>query len=58
MKAQTAAMNAMDKQYQAEEDLRTLMHAAEIKADKTRLKAALSQGRKQLKEIEGVVESK
>lgn len=43
---------AMDKEWQAEEDMRTLAKAQEIRADKKRLKAALAMAAKKISELE------
>jgi len=41
-------MVSSDKEWQAEEDLRTLMEAKRIKADPKRYKAAIAKGRERL----------
>lgn len=49
-----AAGIAMDKEWQAEEDMRTLARANEIRADKKRLKAALAMAAKRITELEAI----
>ena len=41
-------MGKSDKEWMAEDDLRTLMEAKKIKADKTRYMAAIAKGRERL----------
>jgi len=55
------AMSAMDKKYQAENDMRTLIDAAKIKNDKPRHDAAMKmvrEQRKALSDLEGKKEDK
>lgn len=44
-----------DDKYMAECDMRTLMAAKEIRADKKRLEAALKSGREQLKNLKNTI---
>lgn len=48
------AVTAMDKKYQAEDDVRTLIHAGEIKKDKTRYKAAMAMAKTQMSDLKAV----
>lgn len=48
------AVTAMDKKYQAEDDVRTLIHAGEIKKDKARYKAAMAMAKTQMSDLEAV----
>jgi hypothetical protein len=50
----TAADKKREAEYRAEEDLRTLARAAEIKSDAGRMKAARAMARKQMKELQSV----
>lgn len=50
------SMSADEKRWQAEDDMRTLIRAKEIKADKARLKRALKMADEQLKELKGLSE--
>jgi hypothetical protein len=45
-------MSAMDKKYQSESDVRTLIKAGEIKKDKARYKAAMAKAKEQAKALE------
>lgn len=45
---------AMNKDWQAEDDMRTLARANEIRADKKRLKAALAMAAKLITELETI----
>lgn len=49
-----AGMSADDKKYQAEEDVRTLVRAEEIRKDKARLRRATTMAKKQLAALQGV----
>lgn len=42
------------KQWQAEDDLRTLINAEKIKADKARLAAAMKKHKEQMKALEAI----
>lgn len=48
----------MDKKWQTEDDLRTLVRAAEIRGDKQRLKAAQALAREQIKQVGAVAGGK
>ena len=48
------ATSADDKKYQAEEDVRTLVRAEEIRKDKSRLRRATVMAKKQLAALRGV----
>ncbi len=48
------AMSVDDKKYQAEEDVRTLVRAEEIRKDKSRLRRAITMAKKQLAALQGV----
>ena len=43
-----------DKEFQAEQDVRTLIDAEKVKADKPRLKRAMTMARKQMSALEKV----
>lgn len=43
---------AMDKEWQAESDMRTLAEAEEIRKDPKRLKAALAKAREKIEELQ------
>jgi hypothetical protein len=43
-----------DKDWQAEDDLRCLMHAEEVKRDSKRLKAAMALAKEKMKDLESV----
>ncbi len=55
MKAQMAKE---EREWQAEQDIRTLCEAAEIRKDKARLKRARDMAKKKLAEIQAVAEEK
>ena len=48
------AETAMDKEYQAEDDVRTLIRAGAIKKDKARLKRAKAKAKEQMADLEYV----
>lgn len=48
----------MDKQFQAEDDMRTLRRAEEAKASPGRMKAAQKEAKKEVKELTKVVKGK
>lgn len=50
----TAEQKKRDAEYQAEDDLRTLSRAAQIKGDEKRMKAARAMARKQMAELKSV----
>lgn len=52
MATETAA--ARDRKWEAEEDLRTLVRAGEIRKDKARFKRAMAMAKHQLKTLEAV----
>lgn len=43
-----------DKEFEAEQDVRTMLDAAKIKADKPRLKRAMAKAKAQMKALEKV----
>lgn len=45
---------AMDKKYQAEDDVRTLTRAGEIKKDKPRYKAAMAMAKTQMADLQAI----
>jgi len=47
---------AEDKEFEAEQDVRTLISAEKIKGDKSRLKRAMTKAREQMKALEKVRE--
>lgn len=53
-KSEIAAYPQVDKKWQAEDDLRTMMRACEIRKDKARLKAVKALAKKQLNELKGI----
>ncbi len=53
-----AAHEAMENKWRAEEDMRTLTRAAEVKADPKRYKAALALAREQMKALAEVTMKK
>ena len=46
------AISAEEKNWRAEDDLRTLIEAEKIKADKSRLRAAMAKKKEQMKQLE------
>lgn len=46
---------SVDKDFQAEDDLRTLIEAEKIKRDKSRLKAAMAKGNEKRKDLAKVM---
>ncbi len=44
-------LNAEDKEFEAEQDVRTMLNAEKIKADKGRLKRAMAKAREQMKAL-------
>lgn len=49
---------SMDKEWQAEEDMRTLVHAEEVRKDPKRLKAAQAMAKKRADELKGLTSEK
>ena len=49
-----APRTADEKRWEAEEDLRTLVRAGEIKKDKKRMKRAMDLAKKQMKDLEEI----
>lgn len=49
---------SMDKEWQAEEDMRTLVRAEEVRKDPKRLKAAQAMAKKRADELKGLVPEK
>jgi len=49
---------AMDKEWQAEDDMRALVRAEEIRKDPKRLKAAQAMAKKRADELKGLVPEK
>ena len=47
-------LTAEDKEFEAEQDVRTLMNAEKIKGDKSRLKRAMAKAREQMSALEKV----
>ncbi len=47
-------LGADDKEFEAEQDVRTLMNAEKIKGDKGRLKRAMTKAREQMSALEKV----
>ena len=47
-----------EKDFQAEEDFRTLQRAAEVQGSKTRLAAAMKKGKKQRDEMDAVLSAR
>ncbi len=47
-------LSADDKEFEAEQDVRTMLSAAKIKADKPRLKRAMARAKAQMKALEKV----
>jgi len=47
-------LGAEDKEFEAEQDVRTMLNAEKIKADKSRLKRAMTMARKQMSALEKV----
>ncbi len=47
-------LTADEKEFEAEQDVRTLMNAEKVKADKPRLKRAMTMARKQMSALEKV----
>ena len=47
-------LSAEDKEFEAEQDVRTLMNAEKIKGDKSRLKRAMAKAREQMSALEKV----
>ena len=45
---------AMDKEWQAEDDMRTLVRAEEIRKDPKRLKAALAKAKERMAELQSL----
>lgn len=52
MPSAKGGMSKMERDWQAEDDLRTLVRAREIQNDKERLKRARALAQKQMKELE------
>lgn len=52
------ARPSIDKQFQAEDDMRTLRRAEEVKASPTRMKAARSEAKKEVKTLTKVAKGK
>lgn len=52
------AMPFNEKDFQAEEDFRTLQRAKEVEGDKKRMAAAMKKGEKQAKEIQSVLSAR
>lgn len=51
-------MSAMDKQYRAQDDLRTIQRAAEIQSDKGRMTAAQKEAQNQMAALSSVAKKK
>ena len=49
-------LSAEDKEFEAEQDVRTMLNAEKIKSDKSRLKRAMAKAREQMKALEKVRE--
>ncbi len=47
-------LTTQDKEFQAQDDVRTLKQAEEIKSDKTRLKRAATQAKSEMKTLQKV----